>query len=171
MMRNNQAGVGLIEVLVSLLILAIGVLGFAGLQMRALQSSGEAQFQVQAAAIADDIASRIKLNEEKMDWYRTASNWTNATQSMPPTNCVASACTPDQMADFDVKQANYAVQNLLPNGRVRVEPCLQPTTHTCVYIAWNNTQPTAGSAGQCVNASDMYVNGADCVKLPVTPSE
>lgn len=171
MMGNRQTGVGLVEVLISLLILAVGVLGFAGLQMRSLQSSGEAQFQVQAAAIADDLASRIKLNEEKMDWYKTASNWTNAAQNVPPTTCLSSACTADDMAAHDRDYANHAVQTLLPNGRVRVESCLQPTTHTCIYIAWNITQPTAGSAGQCVNASDMYVNGADCVKLPVTPAE
>ena len=39
--RNIQAGVGLMEVLVALLLLAIGVLGYVALQLRAFDASAE----------------------------------------------------------------------------------------------------------------------------------
>jgi len=40
--NKYQAGVGLMEVLVALLLLAIGVLGYVALQLRAIDASSEA---------------------------------------------------------------------------------------------------------------------------------
>jgi len=39
---NKQKGVGLMEVLVALLLLAVGVLGYAVLQLKAVDASSEA---------------------------------------------------------------------------------------------------------------------------------
>lgn len=166
-MAAKQRGVGLIEVLVSLLILAIAVLGFAGLQLKSLQASGEAHYRVQASAIAQDLSERIKINRTQVAYYRTAANWTNATQTKPADTCITGTCTDAGMATFDLAQATYAAQSLLPDGRIRVEPCQVPNTMTCIYIAWAGTQPTAGNAGECVNASGSYVNGANCVMQEV----
>ena len=49
---KKQAGVGLIEVLVALLILAVGVLGFVALQYRAIEASSEGANRVQAINLA-----------------------------------------------------------------------------------------------------------------------
>ena len=47
--RNRQAGVGLIEVMVAVLVLAIGVLGVAALQAITLKNSGSSAARTQAA--------------------------------------------------------------------------------------------------------------------------
>jgi type IV pilus assembly protein PilV len=59
-----QKGVGLVEVLVALLLLAVGVLGFTLLQVSALNSSIEASKRIQAMSLAKDIAERIRANQE-----------------------------------------------------------------------------------------------------------
>ena len=46
---KQQTGVGLVEILVALLVLAIGVLGYAGLQLSALKGSESAQTRAQAS--------------------------------------------------------------------------------------------------------------------------
>lgn len=55
-------GITLIEVLVTLLILAIGLLGLAGLQLAASNAQFEAFQRAQALMVAEDMASRLRAN-------------------------------------------------------------------------------------------------------------
>jgi type IV pilus assembly protein PilV len=59
---NRQSGVTLIEVLISLLILGIGVLGAAALQLNALKYTDSATLNSQASFIAYDMMDRIRAN-------------------------------------------------------------------------------------------------------------
>ena len=60
--RLRQSGVSLIEVLVSTLILAIGLVGVAGMQALALHNNQEAQMRSHASALAYDLADRMRNN-------------------------------------------------------------------------------------------------------------
>jgi len=55
--RASQSGVALIEVLVSVLLFSLGILGLIGLQSRAISLSIDAEDRNRAALIANDIAS------------------------------------------------------------------------------------------------------------------
>ena len=59
---RKQRGFSMIEVLVTVLILAIGLLGLAGLQSTALRSNHSALLRSQATVLAYDIADRIRAN-------------------------------------------------------------------------------------------------------------
>ncbi len=59
--RIVQRGFSLFEVLIAALVLGVAVLGFAGLQVRALGSTGESAFRTQAAVLAADLAERIRM--------------------------------------------------------------------------------------------------------------
>lgn len=59
---NRQSGVTLIEVLISLLVLGIGVLGAAALQLNALKYTDSASLNSQASFIAYDMMDRIRAN-------------------------------------------------------------------------------------------------------------
>lgn len=56
---RSGRGFALIEVLISVLLLSLGILGLIGLQARAMNMSGEAEDRNRAAVLADDLASRI----------------------------------------------------------------------------------------------------------------
>ena len=56
---KNQMGAGLMEVLVSLLILAIGLLGVVSLQSKGLGSNQQAMFVTEAHFLAQDMADRM----------------------------------------------------------------------------------------------------------------
>jgi type IV pilus assembly protein PilV len=57
-----QRGFSLIEVLVTMLILAIGLMGLAGLQARMVATELEAYQRAQALMIAHDMANRLRAN-------------------------------------------------------------------------------------------------------------
>lgn len=70
-MMLAERGFTLIEVLVALLIIAIGVLGITALQLKGLQYNQDAQFRTQVSILAYDIADRIRLNAGNADDYVT----------------------------------------------------------------------------------------------------
>lgn len=57
--RKGQAGLTLIEVLVAILIFSFGLLGFVGLQARAIQYSVGAEDSNRAALLANELASQM----------------------------------------------------------------------------------------------------------------
>lgn len=59
---SHQRGATLIEVLVAVLILSVGLLGLAGLQMTALKSNHSAYYRSQATLLAYDIIDRMRAN-------------------------------------------------------------------------------------------------------------
>lgn len=69
-----QAGATLIEVLVTVIILALGLLGLAGLQSRLQVSEVEAYQRSQAIILLNDIASRIQTNRKSASTYATGSS-------------------------------------------------------------------------------------------------
>lgn len=71
---KSQRGVGLMEVLVSLVILAIAVLGFAALQFRALDAIQEANDRTAAMTLARDLAEKIRVNRTQLSKYKSEIN-------------------------------------------------------------------------------------------------
>lgn len=66
-MRNNlrgQHGFTLLEVLISIVILSIGLLGLAGLQATSLQANQNAHYTSQANLLAYDIVDRMRANRQ-----------------------------------------------------------------------------------------------------------
>ncbi len=65
-----QKGVSLLEILVTTLILGIGLLGVASLQVASVTSNQEGFFHSQATSIAEDLASRMRSGKaaEMVPW-------------------------------------------------------------------------------------------------------
>lgn len=61
-MKSAQAGVSMVEVLIAVLVLAVGALGFAGVQVVAMQKSEDANYRSAAMLIAQDAVERIQAN-------------------------------------------------------------------------------------------------------------
>lgn len=68
-----QRGVSLIEVLIAMVILAIGLLGLVGLQGRIQVMQMESYQRAQALILLHDMASRIALNRNNAASYVTAN--------------------------------------------------------------------------------------------------
>lgn len=61
---RQQRGFTLVEVLVALVILSIGLLGLAGLQLSSLQASQQAYLRSQATVMGQDIIERMRANRD-----------------------------------------------------------------------------------------------------------
>ena len=62
MSKHTQRGFSLMEVLISLVIIAVGLLGMAALQLRAQHAELEALQRSQALILVEDMANRIETN-------------------------------------------------------------------------------------------------------------
>jgi len=83
--RRLQSGFGMMEVLVAMGVLAVGVLGFAALQVRASTATGESYFRSQAMAVAQDLAERIQANRGQRADYLVAASWAVTAPTVPAT--------------------------------------------------------------------------------------
>lgn len=70
---RRERGIGLIEVLVTLVILAFGLLGVAGLQASALRSTVESGSRGMAVRLANDMAERLRLEPRQLAAYVSAA--------------------------------------------------------------------------------------------------
>jgi len=157
--KQQQKGVGLPEIMVAMLLLGVAVIGFAGLQVRALSSTNDAMYRTQAIAIAQDFAERMALNPTAKATY--LGTWNTAA-----VECETKNCTSVQMAQYDMFTIADLADVTLPKGKIAVMPCIE-RNNVCIYVSWNGTTPTQGSsAPHCtVPVDDTYVTNADCVKL------
>lgn len=62
--RKNQAGVGLLEILIAVLVLSLGLLGMAGLQARSLQQNQSSMMRSHAVALGYSILDGLRLDRD-----------------------------------------------------------------------------------------------------------
>jgi len=67
--RRREGGFSLVEVLVALLVLAIGLLGLAALQAQGLRFNHDAFVRTQATNLAYDIVDRMRVNNTNVAAY------------------------------------------------------------------------------------------------------
>ena len=119
--HSQEQGFTLLEVLISLLVLAIGLLGLAGLQTVALSYNHSAYLRTQATFLAYDMLDRARANREEA----VGGGYSMTINSSPTggTNCTTSSCSQSAMAHFDKVEWKNSLKDLLPggNGSVSIE--------------------------------------------------
>lgn len=70
-----MSGFSMIEVLVALVVLAIGLLGFALLQTMTLRFTQSAQYRTQATNLAYDLLDQMRANRSLAAWYGTRATF------------------------------------------------------------------------------------------------
>lgn len=127
----------------ALVVLSIGLLGVAALQVEGLQTSRSALVRTRAVLLASDMVDRIRANPRAAASY--TANWDPKGLPTPcadnPLGMIGADCTPDQMADYDVFVWKQALAPNGPNGLPGGEGSLQfddtvaPPQHT-VLVRW-----------------------------------
>jgi type IV pilus assembly protein PilV len=121
-----QCGFSMMEVLVSILVLAIGVIGAAGLQLGALRATKQSSLQTTALQLAAEMADKMRANDKQMKQstslflgvdYQSASDGEPAT---PAKMCYAAPCNADELAAFDIYEWEKRVKDTLPGGRAMI---------------------------------------------------
>lgn len=132
-LRKTQHGVSMLEVLIALLIITIGALGFAGLQMKALHSSNDANHRARAILLAQDAVERFQANPTELDNYLSAS-WPN-TGSLSTSCSGEEPCAADAIRDQDLGELAHNAESSLPGGQIMAEEC-PFNDMACIVISW-----------------------------------
>ena len=109
---HRQSGATLIEVLISLLILSVGLLGMTGLQTVSLRNTQSAYLRTQASIASNDIVERIRANLQGVE---AGSYNANAGAVTSACNTIA-GCTAAQLAANDIAEWKGALAADLPAG-------------------------------------------------------
>lgn len=99
MNKKNQTGVGLIEVLITVLVLSTALMALAALQTRSLQYNSSAYLRSQANIIAYDVLDRIRISSPVSGAVTTVSEaeMADLVAGLPngsgDVECIARECT------------------------------------------------------------------------------
>ncbi|MBX3658660.1 MAG: type IV pilus modification protein PilV [Ramlibacter sp.] len=175
--RRNQRGVGLIEILVSVLITSFGLLALAGLQSRMGQAQFESYQRAQALTLLSDLTQRIQSNVAQAGTYVTVS-------PMGTDDTSSSACsTLTTRSGIDLCEWSQALKGasetsgganvgamIGARGCVELVQAADTTPGICrpatyrVTVAWQGLAATVAPAVNC--AEDLY--GADSQRRAIS---
>lgn len=118
---RSQHGITLIETLCAIVVMAVGILGILGVQMRTLTDTQTTVRRAQAIRMIEDLGERMKTNPNgvsNMDKY--VLGWSEGT-SIPmteqaTTKCDAQGCTNAELAAYDIREWKRRVEQTLPSG-------------------------------------------------------
>jgi len=147
-MRKNS-GFTLLEVLIALLVLAIGLLGLAALQTTGLRSNQMATIRTLATQIAYDMTDRMRANPTGM----AASEYVIATNETP-------ADPPVTRADIDLTEWRAQVARL-PGGLSSITQTAGPPVTHDITVYWDEERKGA-VLGSCPPADNTELR---CLRL------
>jgi type IV pilus assembly protein PilV len=164
--RRRQHGATLIEVLVSLIILMVGLLGLVGVMIQSQRAQLESYQRVQALLLVQDMASRIGTNVAAAPCYvQAATLGTDVTAAIDTTACASGTTDQKTRAAADLNEwSNLLKGSAELSGTTAVgavlgaRGCVTRNAATGVYqvsVAWQGVQaagaPPAGIT--CGNGS------------------
>ncbi len=164
-----QNGVGLMEVIIAMLLLAITVLGFSLLQYRSLELGGQALKKVEAMTLARNLGERMYVNKTAyVSVYEKGIGEKGSVASCKYDGTQMIYCSAAEFAKKDLADIVTLAEE--KNMRVNVLPCPDTKNNrNCIYVAWDETQATqddGNDAVACTNKKTFsYKPDAHCIVM------
>ena len=177
-LRRSQRGVSLVEVLVAVVIFALGMLGAGGLIMSSLRSGQLSANASTAIALARDYGEIMQTTPPAAVSTGVAGNnafTVDTLTSIPssaPKDCKANSCTPTEMVNFSTYEWMKRVTTALPGGRAVVcrdatvkdsasglyqWACDNDGTMMVVKFGWAAKTGAAGTGDEILSATESGV--------------
>jgi type IV pilus assembly protein PilV len=145
--RFSEAGFSLLEVMIALIVLAVGLLGLAAMQSFSLRYNNQSYQRSQATAAIADIVDRMRSNPAGV----RAGVYVLPPTSIPPaaaTDCNATSClTASSVASFDMNQwitfiTRPQVLGPAATGQIESVVAADPVYRYRITVTWqeNNVQ-------------------------------
>jgi type IV pilus assembly protein PilV len=149
----------MIEVLVTVLILAVGVLGVAAMQVTTLKNLSSSHSSSVAEIFAEDFSERIRANPIAA----LANSYVHSAAPGTFPDCVAGACNVTQLATYDIGSWGQLLTQTLPSASGQVTRI--PASNTFVVtVRWDDDRNgSAGTNCPVVSAGDL-----DCYRFNVS---
>ena len=152
-----QRGVTLIEILVTIVILAFGLIGLVGMQTKVQASQTESYQRAQAVLLVQDMANRISANRVNAAAYITASPL--GTGDSQPASCATlTGAAKDQCEwSHEIQGASEQQGTTNVGAMVNARGCVdQVGTNPSVYrvtVAWQSLSDLAAPSLPCGQGS------------------
>ena len=129
----RRRGFALFEVMVTVFILAIGVLGLAATQIKTYSLTRDADYRSNAALHAEGLAEAMRANPQRvldassniiswrLDHYTT--NRLNASSTITATDCHRHVCSQQQLAQYDLSTFLAGLRTSFPTDSVYAQVC------------------------------------------------
>lgn len=138
--RKPQSGFTLLEVLITMVVMALGLLGYAGLQMASLKNSASAYQRSQATILAYDMIDRMRAN--RVQAVAAAYNTTIGTAPAGP-----------GIAGADLVDWKALVANALPGGDATI--IVDVSGNAFIRIEWADKRDRSASANSTFNTQTV----------------
>ncbi len=125
MNRNIQSGHGLIESMISIFVVSIGFLGFAGLQVSGLAAANDSLFRSKAIYLSYQMADRVRANLPAVQ----AGSYNSLIGTGSSPGCITTGCSAVQVAQNDFYEWSTEVAAVLPSGAGAI--CLTSMPEVC----------------------------------------
>ncbi|SFP99992.1 type IV pilus assembly protein PilV [Geopseudomonas sagittaria] len=160
---RRQRGVSLIEVMVTILILSIGLLGVAGLQSRLQMSEMEAYQRSQALLLLNDMANRVATNRNRAADYET----TSATPLGAAMTCPSALSTRQEIDRAEWCQALQGAAESIGNAKMGAmiggRGCVESlgSGEYLITVAWQGMGPISAPPASVACGAGEYDGGTD----------
>lgn len=124
-------GVSLLEILITLVIFSLGLLGVAALQGQSLTANYNSYLYTQASSLAYEIAERVRVNSSAITSYDTGG----LISSIIGSDCDGVNCTPAQFATYDMDKWLKRVSEL-PEGMASINGVTGSPATAVINIRW-----------------------------------
>jgi type IV pilus assembly protein PilV len=138
---KSQSGASIIEVLITMIIVSIGLLGQAALVSQSFKASNTALLRSQATLLAYDMLERMRLNRTQA---LAGSYSINFTSSPPSGNSIQA---------IELRTWLASVAGLLPNGKAQIG--VSGTGSVTITIQWS--EATSGALNGAAAGSTQFV--------------
>jgi len=155
-MRYREKGFSLLEVMIAMVIFAVGILGLAGMQVIALENSYESISRNQAIILAYSMSDRMLANRQAKNSYLISNNATATLNS----NCNTIKCNSTEIVAFDLSQWKQNLSSQLINGSGEITGAFPSYT---VTVHWDEDR--TGATG--INCPPIGVGDLRCYQLVV----
>jgi type IV pilus assembly protein PilV len=157
-LRTRQRGFSLVEVMVALVICAVGLLGLAKMESLALSSTSVANSRSLAAIEASSLAAAMHTNPgywaagfAPATTIVSAAN--NFSTALPCMTAGAGSCTPSAMAFHDLQQWAIALNSVLPGYLATISCSTTGFPVTCtIQIQWTENAVAVSSTQNQIGA-------------------
>lgn len=161
--RNRlQRGISLIESLVAIVVMALGILGILGVQMRTLADTQTGVRRAQAVRLISDLSERIQISPNGLGNISAyASDWGAAIDSSKIEKCKTAACRNKDLASYDIATWLQSVRETLPLGDARVflasgETDVSNRRQLGVMISWRENEIRTVKDGKEERDADSF---------------
>ena len=166
--KATARGGALLEALVSVVVLAVGLLGLTVSQARLLADVRSNGHRAVAISLTEDLGNRILANRERA----FAGAYNAAWGGVPEANtCGTAACDAEARAQYDLRMWMLAVQASLPEGKAAVFLSAKDPRQVGIAVSWRASESGTLRADRTdrldlLNTSfnangDEFANGAD----------